>query len=259
MKEITEDWFKEITDSGLFDKDDLKAADATPFQVHKITDEYAIVGDGDGRYVGIYKSGLYLVKDEHTAIPNFTIDDENTLKLYNLGQCYLVEHGNPYHEYVNNVEEGLKFFELLGYTLGENPDEEVKRRHELLGKLKAMPQYLPDTLNMKNINFSIESDDFNSALEYKLQRLERGFDDTETWNLYYTIAGFVLPRLKRFKEVTMGYPAVMSENEWNECLDKMIFAFETVLKEDDAIDSCDNEKVEEGLSLFAKHYFNLGW
>ncbi len=112
---------------------------------------------------------------------------------------------------------------------------------------------------MKNINFSIESDDFNSALEYKLQRLERGFDDTETWNLYYTIAGFVLPRLKRFKEVTMGYPAVMTENEWNECLDKMIFAFETVLKEDDDIDSCDNEKVEEGLSLFAKHYFNLGW
>jgi len=259
MKEITEDWFDEITDSGLFDKSDLKDADATPFQVHKITDEYAIVGDGEGRYVGIYKSGLYLVKDEHTAIPNFTIDDENTLKLYNLAQCYLAEYGNPYHEYVNDAEDNLKFFELLGYTLGENPDEEVKRRHELLGKLKAQPQYLPDTLNMKNINFSIESDDFNNALEYKLQRLERGFDDTETWNLYVTIAGFVVPRLKRFKEVTMGYPASMTEKEWNESLDKMIFAFETMLNEDGDIDCCDNEKVEEGLSLFAKHYLHLWW
>ena len=259
MKEITEDWFDEITDSGLFGKRDLKDADATPFQVHKITDEYAIVGDGEGRYVGIYKSGLYLVKDEHTAIPNFTIDDENTLKLFNLAQSYLAEHGNPYHEYVTDEDDNLKFFELLGYTLGENPDEEVKRRHELLGKLKALPKYLPDTLNMKNINFSIESDDFNSALEYKLQRLERGFDDTETWNLYVTIAGFVVPRLKRFKEVTIGYPASMTEKEWDECLDKMIFAFETVLNEDDDIDICDNEKVVEGLSLFAKHYLHLWW
>lgn len=42
--------------------------------------------------------------------------------------------------------------------------------------------------------------------EYKDQRLECGFDDTELWNLDSTILRFTLPRLCRFKEVTFGYP-----------------------------------------------------
>ena len=36
------------------------------------------------------------------------------------------------------------------------------------------------------------------------QRWTRGFDDSETWSLYDTIARFILPRLKRFKEIADG-------------------------------------------------------
>ena len=42
------------------------------------------------------------------------------------------------------------------------------------------------------------------------QRITRGFNDSETWNLDYTIAKLVLPRLKRFKELTNGIPGDFS-------------------------------------------------
>jgi hypothetical protein len=60
------------------------------------------------------------------------------------------------------------------------------------------------------------------------QLKERGFSDTETWSLYSVLSDFILPRLKRFKEVTNGFPSTgdMTMEKWYEILDKMIFAFE---------------------------------
>ena len=121
-------------------------------------------------------------------------------------------------------------------------------------------------LNIPNVCFSI-ADEFNDTKRretYKQQRIERGFDDTETWNLDYTIASFIVPRLKRFKEITNGYPGKITWEEWEEILDKMINAFELQVKEDDNIQTLEQEKAEyeiiqEGLNLFAKYYFCLWW
>lgn len=98
------------------------------------------------------------------------------------------------------------------------------------------------------------------------QRLTRGWSDEETWNLNDHIAEFVLPRLKRFREIQGGYPSSLeSKSEWILVLDKMIYAFESHL-EDDPINAktgkYDQEKVNrtrEGLKLFGKYFVGLWW
>ena len=59
---------------------------------------------------------------------------------------------------------------------------------------------------------------------------------SDLWNLDITIANFVLPRLKKFKEEDDGCPEREEMNtpeKWSEVLDKMILAFEYVVSWDD--------------------------
>ena len=54
----------------------------------------------------------------------------------------------------------------------------------------------------------------------------------ELWNLDYTIAEFVLPRLKMFKKKYIGDPGcdgMDTREKWDVALDKMILAFEYLL------------------------------
>ena len=116
----------------------------------------------------------------------------------------------------------------------------------------------------------------------------------ETWNLDIMFAKYIIPRLKKFKELNNGYPGrdeMDTPEKWDDALDKMIQAFEYVMEWDkywidnqeydyyDCIDEFDkntelyeeikeNKRVEddrrlavinEGLSLFAKYYMNLWW
>ena len=93
---------------------------------------------------------------------------------------------------------------------------------------------------------------YNKKLRKELK--QNGFDKSECWNLYITIAKFILPRLKYFRETTISYP----DNDkgmdgWHEILDKMIYSFDEILKDD----STDQDKIQEGLELFAKYYTDL--
>lgn len=96
------------------------------------------------------------------------------------------------------------------------------------------------------------------------QRSTRGFDDSETWGLDYTIAKFALPRLVRFKELAVGtvLPQGFTDNdEWEQVLDMMIYAMKSIIKDNDAIDweDIDWEDVETGLDLFGKYFRTLWW
>jgi hypothetical protein len=96
--------------------------------------------------------------------------------------------------------------------------------------------------------------------DWAKQRTERGFDDTELWNLDTTIAKFIHPRLAAFKGTKGGYPGYMnSEEEWENALDKMIFAFEFLASHNkhDANNKATWAKVDKGLRTFAKHFGNL--
>jgi hypothetical protein len=93
------------------------------------------------------------------------------------------------------------------------------------------------------------------------QRKKWGFDDRETWSLDNSIAKFVLPRLKRFREITYGYPSNLTLEKWQKILDKMIYAMDMVCKEWDGnfVPEDDHKKVAEGLKLFGQYFRHLWW
>lgn len=100
-------------------------------------------------------------------------------------------------------------------------------------------------------------------LKMKYQKTARGFTDEELWNLDCTFVDWIIPRLKVFKEKTIGYPAdVKSPEEWDKILDKIIKAFE-LYKQAPCDDlkqlHMDNQIIKEGFELFAKRIHNLWW
>lgn len=95
----------------------------------------------------------------------------------------------------------------------------------------------------------------------------------ELWNLDYTIAEFVLPRLRKFKNATNSYPEnseIDVFEKWISTIDKMILAFEYLSDEDEwwiGNSKYDykqefkrrQEVIKEGLELFAKYFSHLWW
>lgn len=82
-------------------------------------------------------------------------------------------------------------------------------------------------------------------LKHFKQRWTRGFDDSELWSLDWTIAKFVLPRLKAFREMgKAGCPAEFLFGDGTDAeieagqahfmalVDKMIYAFECKVHDD---------------------------
>ena len=86
-------------------------------------------------------------------------------------------------------------------------------------------------------------------------------DKKEIVNLDQTIASFVLPRLIIIKKNHYSYPPSITNDEWNEKLQKMIDAFEEILVRDLPFDErgrdFDDEKTEEGLKLFSEWFLCL--
>lgn len=136
-------------------------------------------------------------------------------------------------------------------------------------KLSIDPQKLKCS---KNICFSLMNDKEKTNKNKKLakrakifekQRIDRGFDDSETWCLDTVIARFVLPRLKRFKEINIAYPVGSTPEKWDLELDEMIETFETLVKEEwpetsEEITERSN-KIEQGLQLFASRFRQISW
>jgi hypothetical protein len=91
---------------------------------------------------------------------------------------------------------------------------------------------------------------------YKYQKIFRGFGDNELWNFDTTIAKYIVPRLKRFKELQHGYPADLGEEEWCEILDQIIYSFELKLN-DKEFDEKLRANYELGLIYFAKYFDHL--
>lgn len=97
------------------------------------------------------------------------------------------------------------------------------------------------------------------AIRFFWQRHTRGWDDSDTWSLDWTLAHWLLPRLKRFKELNDGFPHPFTEEEWDGVLDKMIKAFEIIVGAECWDGDMDMNEVNEGLDLFRKHFIDLWW
>ncbi len=126
--------------------------------------------------------------------------------------------------------------------------------------------------------------DITDHLLWWWQRRTRGFDDRVTWSLDISLADWMLPRLKRFKELNNGgvplkdreslteeqiarvdggelEAGVFSPQEWDEVIDKMIFAFDYASSSGSA-EACrrspeqrleDHEKYVEGMRMFSTY------
>ena len=120
-----------------------------------------------------------------------------------------------------------------------------------------------DPRGIKNVNFSLGKETDERETEWKAQRLTRGFDDTEMWSLDCTIAAFIAPRLKVFKEQAArigDHPVNITSEKWQEILDQMIEGFELYPDHFNwpSEDSNENwKKVYKALELFKNWFFNL--
>jgi hypothetical protein len=126
----------------------------------------------------------------------------------------------------------------------------------------------PEALN--NINFSVADDVYEKDLvkkeQYRQQRFEKGFDDTETWHMDRTMALFIIPRLKRFMEVNNGIPIGETEESYDEKLRFIITSFENYYVSDKYFNSVDIEerkKLKDDATLavdyLSKLWFDLWW
>lgn len=119
---------------------------------------------------------------------------------------------------------------------------------------------------------------------YDPRAIAQTIDVDELYDLDITIAKFILPRLIAYKQHCERTPRMtMTREEWDEILDKMIYAFERIAcqteedtpeykayikaiwnNEEDLTDlkraaKASLKPISEGLSLYHKYYRNLWW
>ena len=116
-----------------------------------------------------------------------------------------------------------------------------------------------DPYGIPNVCFSLIDETDDRWGEYTKQRLERGFDDSETWSLDGTISKFIYPRLKVFLEDTKHlscHPVGIDFDEWVSIIERMVKGFE-LLSSDEVKTNDEYVIIEEALDLFRKHFHSL--
>jgi hypothetical protein len=98
---------------------------------------------------------------------------------------------------------------------------------------------------------------FKRACRYWWQRRTRGWDDSETWNLDAEIAGFIVPRLKRFKELNNGYPNGLTPEEWDARIDMMIAGLEDFASGQNVLIA--TARMRRAQELLGEHLMHLWW
>ena len=109
-------------------------------------------------------------------------------------------------------------------------------------------------IGVPNVCFSL--DEREGFVE---QRMDRGFDDSETWSLRDTIGNFIIPRLKRFKELRQEH--VMDKNDMLNKIDLSIRAFELLVRDKGAFLLSFEEELayEKGMRAYNEIFLDLCW
>ena len=108
------------------------------------------------------------------------------------------------------------------------------------------------------------------ALRFWWQRQTRGFDDSETWGLDYTCCRWLLPRFKRYRELSEGFchPCGTTADEWHNILDDIEYFLNVDAEyiEDDfdldkgeTIHIVDWDRFTKGEKLFGEYFRSLWW
>ena len=114
-------------------------------------------------------------------------------------------------------------------------------------------------IQIPNICFSLTDAEDNREMEFKKQRLERGFDDSETWSLRDTIANFIIPRLERYEEIAKNF--LKREPELEEDIECFLNAMKLIARDNGALILTKEEEKQmwRGLEAFPKMFMSLWW
>lgn len=100
---------------------------------------------------------------------------------------------------------------------------------------------------------------FTRAARFWWQKLTRGFSDDETWNLDVAIAKFIIPRLKRFREISYAYPHDLTPEIWDCMLRDMIAGFEWFASDVGERDEDGYLEARDNVKMFAEYFGALWW
>lgn len=112
-------------------------------------------------------------------------------------------------------------------------------------------------IDVPNICFSLTKEGDKREAEFTRQRIERGFDDSETWSLSGTLANFLLPRLIRFNELD----CFKREKKYRKDMKNFISLLELEIRDNGERDFTDEEEItiNKGLKAFKRIFFRLWW
>lgn len=120
----------------------------------------------------------------------------------------------------------------------------------------------PRHLGIPNINFTLTKDNDPREEVFQQQRLERGFDDSETFCLTSTMVRFIYPRLIAYQEKAEKF---IGTPKFNKKLKKIVKAFKILYDDCEKTDGmrCFSDKqwkqINKGLDLFREYFFALWW
>lgn len=83
------------------------------------------------------------------------------------------------------------------------------------------------------------------------------FEYLEIFGLYQNLAEYIYPRLEAFRDNSYSNPSDMTMRKWKSNLNKMIYAFKTMSKDDIITEKKKWKKIEEGLKLFSEYFHDL--
>lgn len=109
-------------------------------------------------------------------------------------------------------------------------------------------------LKVPNVCFSLTNKNDPREEEFKKQRIEKGFDDSETWSLDSTICKFIIPRLERYIEIT---DSILEDDEFKSNVKLFLNALK--LHSQDITNVDEDKQIKKGLELFPKIFKRLWW
>ena len=148
--------------------------------------------------------------------------------------------------------------------MNQNKSKSIQKKSKDFLQLSIKPE------GLNNICFSVADEiyekDPTKKEQYRQQRFEKGFDDTETWHMDRTMALFIIPWLKRFIEVNNGIPIGETVESYDEKLKFIISAFENYYATNKYYESVDDSErkqltddVKQAVEYLSKLWFELWW
>ena len=168
----------------------------------------------------------------------------------------IITQRDTFYEIVRDKDFDIASIEKS--TIGEHYYDFIEEDNEF--RLSDIKKFLSpkDAYGIPNVNFSLITEQDERWEDFKQQRLEQGFDESETWALDVTIAKFIYPRLKYFYNDgdINSFPCDLTKEEWCNIVKQMVDAFE-LLADDGVLTKEQDEIANNGLKLFAKYYGHL--